>query len=200
MPTDDLEYISDPQRVRALTHPIRLRLIDYLGKVADATATECAESVGESVASCSFHLRMLAKYGFIDRAPSRGREKPWRLVARSQSTRPDFDDTESVQAVAALAVTHLEYQIGLMRTWLERDAHRVEPEWANATTQTSSSMWLTRDELAEISQTIITFSDRFAGRWENPSERPEGSRPVRLFATTFLDPASETSTDESESR
>lgn len=196
MAADDREYISDPQRVRALTHPIRLRLIDYLGKVSDATATECAEHIGESVASCSFHLRMLAKYRFIERAASRGREKPWRLVTRSQSTQPDFDDTESIQAVAALAVTHLEYQTGLMRTWLEHYAYRVEPEWVGATTQTSASMWLTREELAEVSRTIMNFGDRFSGRWENPSERPEGSRPVRLFAMTFLDPESESHTDQ----
>lgn len=197
MPSDDREYISDPQRVRAMTHPIRLRLIDYLGTVADATATECAEHVGESVASCSFHLRMLAKYGFIERAPSRGREKPWRLVERSQSAQPDFDDSESVQAVSALAVTHLEYQTGLMRTWLERNAHRMEPEWIGATTQTSSSMWLTREELAEVGETIMGIADRYAGRWEDPSKRPEGSRPVRMFAMTFLDPDADPSTGQS---
>lgn len=197
MPRDDHEYISDPQRVRAMTHPIRLRLIDFLGTVADATATECAEHVGESVASCSFHLRMLAKYGFIERASARGREKPWRLVSRTQSTQPDFDDKESVQAVAALAATYLEYQTGLMHTWLERDAHRVEPEWAGATTQTGASMWLTREELADVSRTITEIADRYAGRWEDPHERPEGSRPVRMFAMTFLDPGAYPSTDKS---
>lgn len=195
MQSDDRDHISDPQRVRAMTHPIRLRLLDYLGTVSDATATDCAEHVGESVASCSFHLRMLAKYGFIERAPSRGREKPWRLVGRTRSTQPDFDDPESVQAVSALAVTYLEYQAGLMRTWLERDAHRVEPAWAGATAQTGASMWLTREELAEISETITSIADRFEGRWQDPSARPEGSRPVRLYAMTFLDPESASRAD-----
>lgn len=186
MPTKDHDEISDPQRVRAMTHPIRLRLLDYLGTVPEATATECADHVGESVASCSFHLRMLAKYGFIERADARGREKPWRLVARGLTTQPDYDDPESVQAASALGLTHLEYQTGLMRGWLER-AHREDQDWAQATVQASSSLWLTRDELAEVSRTITEIADRFRGRWEDPTKRPQGSRPVRMFATTFLD-------------
>src|SRR5699024_5007521 len=128
MADDQIDNISDPQRVRAMTHPTRLRLMDYLGTVPDATATECADHVGESVASCSFHLRMLAKYGFIERVPSRGREKPWRLISRSRSARPDFEDRDSVQAVAAFSLTHLEHQVGLMRDWLQYQVHHEDPE------------------------------------------------------------------------
>ena len=71
--------ITDPQRIRALTHPLRLELMDVLAEEGAATATRCAELTGESVASCSFHLRMLAKYGYIEPAERTGREKPWRL-------------------------------------------------------------------------------------------------------------------------
>lgn len=184
MSNEHYDQISDPQRVRAMTHPIRLRLLDYLGTVTEATATECAEHVGESVASCSFHLRMLAKYDFIERAPSRGREKPWRLIARSRTAQADFDVPESVQATSALGLAFLEFQAGLMRDWLER-AHRTEPEWALATTQASSHLWMSRDEMAEVSEAIVALSDRFAGRWEDPSLRPPGARPVRVFAMVF---------------
>ena len=57
--------ISEPERVRALAHPLRLALLDFLEDGGEATATRCAEATGESVASCSFHLRILAKYGFM---------------------------------------------------------------------------------------------------------------------------------------
>lgn len=199
MPTDDRhDVFSDPQRVRAMAHPTRLRLIDFLGTVSEATATECAEHVGESVASCSFHLRMLAKYGFIERAPARGREKPWRLISRTQSATPDLDNPESIQALSALGLTYLDHQVGLMRAWIERGARRVEPEWLLATTQTGSSMWLTREELAEVSDTIQGIAARFAGRWEDPSTRPPGSRPIRMFAMTFPDPDTTTTGEPAE--
>ena len=35
--------------------------------------------LGESPANCAFHLRTLAKYGFVEEAGGgRGRERPWR--------------------------------------------------------------------------------------------------------------------------
>src|SRR5687767_497769 len=69
---------SDPERMRALAHPLRLALLQYLDDVGEATATQCARHTGESVANCSFHLRLLARYGFVEPAEQRGRERPWR--------------------------------------------------------------------------------------------------------------------------
>jgi DNA-binding transcriptional ArsR family regulator len=60
--------IHDPAHIKALAHPIRLALLDFLGSVPQATATQCAEAIKESVASCSFHLRTLAKHGYIEQA------------------------------------------------------------------------------------------------------------------------------------
>ncbi len=46
------------------------------------TATQAALAIGESVPSCSFHLRQLAKYGLVELADGgRGREKPWQATA-----------------------------------------------------------------------------------------------------------------------
>ena len=53
----------DALTLRALTHPLRWKLLDLIGSELSATATRCAEVLGESVASCSYHLGILAKYG-----------------------------------------------------------------------------------------------------------------------------------------
>lgn len=80
--------LADPQVLRALAHPIRLRILDVLrdqGSSA-ATATELSAVIGESVASCSYHLRILAKYGFVRPAEPRvGREKPWAPVSMTMN-------------------------------------------------------------------------------------------------------------------
>src|ERR1700751_802009 len=68
--------------MRALAHPTRLALLDHLHTVDQATATECGEAVGDSPSSCSYHLRALAKWGFVvegKRGP--GREPPGRAAA-----------------------------------------------------------------------------------------------------------------------
>jgi predicted ArsR family transcriptional regulator len=179
---------TDPERIRALSHPLRLVLLDLLNDEGDATATRCAELTGESVPSCSFHLRMLAKYGYVEPAERRGREKPWRLTARRREVRPDAGDPASVRAVETLATLTVEQEAARIRDWLATAT--AEPaEWLDAITVARSSFWATAEELAEFGRDLRALSDRFAGRWTDPSLRPPGSRPARLFAVANPDPA-----------
>src|SRR5277367_3787539 len=68
--------------MRALAHPTRLALLDHLHAAGEATATECSEFVGDSPSSCSYHLRSLANWGFVEEGEHRpGRERPWRATA-----------------------------------------------------------------------------------------------------------------------
>ncbi len=76
--------LQEPRAMRALAHPVRIALLDYLNLVGPATATQCAAVVGESPSACSYHLRTLAKWGFIEATgDGRGREHPWRLTAHA---------------------------------------------------------------------------------------------------------------------
>jgi hypothetical protein len=179
-------HITDPQRIRALTHPLRLELMDVLGEEGAATATRCAELTGESVASCSFHLRMLAKYGYIEPAERSGREKPWRLVSRSRNLRPDVEDPASIRAAEAIAQLYVEHEVERIRTALARMPDEP-PEWIDAVAVTGSGFWATAEELTELSESLQHLSDRFAGRGEDPSKRPPGARPIRLLAITAID-------------
>ncbi|MDQ1293917.1 MAG: hypothetical protein QG608_1799 [Actinomycetota bacterium] len=79
-----LAEITDVRVIRALAHPTRLALMDALAVSGPLTATEASGLVGGTPSSCSFHLRQLAKYGFVEEAPERrGRNRPWRLVRLS---------------------------------------------------------------------------------------------------------------------
>ncbi|MCK0111601.1 winged helix-turn-helix domain-containing protein [Ornithinimicrobium sp. F0845] len=186
MPHPD-QRISDPERIRALAHPVRLELLDFLGTVEDATATQCAEHTGESVASCSFHLRMLAKYGYIERAESRGREKPWRVVAGGYDLRPGADQPGSVTAVAEVAALHVLRETERVRAYLA-DLSSETLDWMNASTVTSGSFWATAEETAQYSEDLRRLNERFAGRSDDPALRPEGARQVRMFAAVNPDP------------
>lgn len=179
--------ISDPERIRALAHPVRLELLDYLGDVEDATATQCAEHIGESVASCSFHLRTLHKHGFIERADSRGREKPWRIVKGGYDLRPQQALPGSSFAVAEVASLHLTREAERIHAFLAQ-LDREPQEWTEAVTVTSSSFWATAEEAARLSADLRQLSDRFAGRSDDPSLRPEGARQMRLFGAVNPDP------------
>jgi DNA-binding transcriptional ArsR family regulator len=174
--------IKDPERVRALAHPIRLALLDLLETAGERTATQCAEAIDESVASCSFHLRILAKYGFVEPGERRGREKPWRSVSRSRTTSPDFDDPASLRAVGALAELTLLRETERVRDFLA-NIHRLPPEFRDSVGLLKSSFWATSEELNDLSRKLQDLMEQFRDRWEQPELRPEGARRATLFAT-----------------
>jgi len=99
-----LRQVQDAQLLRAMAHPLRLRLIGALRKDGPATASELARRLGESSGSTSYHLRQLERYGFIedDRERNGGRERPWRAVDEGMEWTLDTDDAGLVEANRAL--------------------------------------------------------------------------------------------------
>src|SRR5262245_56618800 len=96
--------LTDPRAMRAYAHPTRLALVGLLRREGPRTATQAAEAIGESVASCSFHLRQLAKYALVEEVEGQhGRAKPWRATAIFTTWRADSADAET-----SAAATHLD--------------------------------------------------------------------------------------------
>src|SRR3984885_1511212 len=94
--------LTDPRALRAMAHPIRLSLIGLLRREGPLTATQAGELIGESSASCSFHLRQLAKYGLVEEAGGgHGRERPWRATTMFTGW-PDVAEDPKVDAAADL--------------------------------------------------------------------------------------------------
>jgi hypothetical protein len=178
----------DPKALRALAHPLRWKLIDLLGAELTATATRCAEVLGESVASCAYHLGILAKYGYIEAVPDRpGREKPWRLTSVEQNLMPPDLDAEGALAAEAAGEAFLDHELARMKDRLRRVG--LEPEeWRAASRASGASTWMTAAELQEVSEQLTELLLRHAGRAEDPAARPAGARLVRLFAATSVAP------------
>src|SRR5215469_3313561 len=97
--------VDDAPTLRALAHPIRLALLEALGRREPLNATEAAEIIGESPSACSFHFRMLAKYGLVeDAGGSTGRRRPWRRASPAGFTFPAVsDDAQAGLAADALS-------------------------------------------------------------------------------------------------
>ena len=106
--------LTDARAMRALAHPVRLSLIDMLGYHESPTATQASDLIGESPTNCAFHLRTLAKYGFLrEAATDSRRERPWTLVHRGVRISQHQDDPQAALAARALARTMLD-------RWLDR--------------------------------------------------------------------------------
>jgi hypothetical protein len=178
----------DPKKLRALAHPIRWKLIDLLESEREATATRCAEVLGESEASCSYHLGILGKYGYIERVPGRlGKEKPWRLVSGSQDLLPPGLDTEGTLAAEAAVEVFLDHELTRLKDRARR--HGLEPaEWREASRVIGATTWMTAAELHEISDQLTRLVTMHEERAADPAARPPGAREVRLFVAATAAP------------
>ncbi|GIH20123.1 ArsR/SmtB family transcription factor [Rugosimonospora africana] len=178
----------DATALRALAHPLRWKLIDLIGRDQTATATQCARELGESVASCSYHLNLLAKYGFVEQAPGgAGREKPWRLTSFEQDLSGEGLGADGRLAARAAAEVFLDHELGRLKERLRR--HDDEPrEWRDATTFGGVSTFMTADELREVTRALGEIAQRHAGRATDRGTVPPGAREVRVFVATSVTP------------
>lgn len=183
------QHISDPARMRALAHPVRLDLLSHLDDVGEATATECAAHLGQTVANCSFHLRTLAKAGLVEPAPRRGRERPWRAVARERSFASDATDAAGLRAVAELGEVQVRREAERFVAHLRQSADVVQqdPDLVRLTQAMQAAFWATPDEATALIAELTALTERFAGRSADPARRPAGARLMRLFATANPD-------------
>lgn len=179
--------ITDPKALRALSHPFRWKLINLLTEQGPSTATQCSAKLGESVASCSYHLNMLAKYGFVAEVEGPGRQKPWRIVKRHQMISAEGLDDEGALAAEAAEMAYLDQEFERIREYARQHEH-LSDEWRDHYGVVSSTSFMTREELREVQREIRALLDRFDARVENPELRPEGARAVRFFVSTTVSP------------
>src|SRR5215469_1755337 len=173
-----VKRMTDPRALRALAHPLRLSLLGALRAEGPLTATRAGELLGQSSASCSFHLRQLAKYGLVEEAGGgRGRERPWRATAMFTDVPSVTDSPELAAASGLFRSLVAERYYEQMVSWLE--ARPDEPaEWQQAALFGDVFLYLTAAELAELGEQVDLLLDRYADRVTRPELRPPGARLV----------------------
>lgn len=86
--------IDRPEQLKALGHPLRVRVLEMLGgdEKWQLTNRELAQALAVDPGHLHFHVRMLLRAGLIELAPGsgKGREKPYRAVARMFRVAPDL--------------------------------------------------------------------------------------------------------------
>jgi Helix-turn-helix domain len=179
--------LTDPKAIRALAHPVRWALLEALGQAGTLTATQASEMLEESPANCAFHLRTLAKYGFVEEAGGgKGRERPWRQTYDRVSWRSRAEDPQASQAAEALD-----------QVWLERSMSRARhsltsttrwPEGLeNALGATTTRLYVTAEEadqlytdIQQAFQRLLGPQNRFRAR-RDPKLRPADAIPVEFI-------------------
>jgi len=182
--SDEPRTLTDPQSLRALGHPVRLALLEAL-LAGPLTATQAGELIGESPTTCSFHLRQLARYGFVEEAGGGpGRTRPWRLTHTGWRAPAQPGNADFTRAVQALDHVMLDRLYGRIRRFV--DAAATYPaDWQRAATGETTYLHLTADELHELLEEHRSVNERFRKRWsernDHPDRRPDGARPVEIL-------------------
>ncbi|MDI5977483.1 ArsR/SmtB family transcription factor [Amycolatopsis magusensis] len=186
--------VRDVELLKALAHPLRSALLNYLMAVGPRTASECAVAVDSSASNCSWHLRQLAEFGLVERAESGdGRERPWRVkhvgldfgeLADEPSARSAqlADEPSARSAQLAVFGTRLREEEELTQRYLDT-AERSEPEWLDASSINFYGLRVTAAELAELVTAVDALIRPYVGTIRQ--DAPADARPVHVSLRAF---------------
>ena len=178
----------DAAALKGLAHPLRVDILDSLTMAGPATASLLAERLSESSGATSYHLRQLARHGYVEDDPERGtgRERWWRVVPggvtlAATEMRGDRGAMESTLMVARQFADQRARHID---NFLRLGESTLGSEWVDSSVLSSATIELTQQEMADLSAAVQAFIaeqvDPMRGR-----DLPEGTRTVALHAHVF---------------
>ena len=172
----DDEVRPDATTLRGLAHPLRVRILNLLREAGPATATTLAERLGQSTGATSYHLRILATYGFVVDDPGRnvGRERWWKAAHRS--TRFDTVDLPPAEAEGYLRAVAGYYADRVDRFFDEMAS--LPAGWVDPFTVSDWALRLTVDEARELNEAVFALAERY--RRYDDEDAPDGAERVVL--------------------
>jgi DNA-binding transcriptional ArsR family regulator len=168
------------EEMKALAHPLRQRILFHLAFAGSASSTSLARDFGESTGATSYHLRQLARFGFIeeDRERAHGRERWWRIVPLDLRASPDEREGELLSG--ELRRMNLERDRALVDRYVV-GRHRFG-ELAEAAMFSGSALHLSESELRGFTEEYVTLVKRW---WREPEKRSAGAVPIAVLFYAF---------------
>jgi len=194
--------LHDPEVLKAFAQPFRQRLYRLLAQVGPATVGMLAKHLGGADPGLvSYHLRELARRGFVEDAPELARdrrERWWRLVPGPTTwSWRDFTTPEG-RAIASTAKTQMVIDEFERLRHYEQTRETWDESWQEAAVSSDSFLYLSPAELsqlsAEIQEMVVRWAahsrqaraDEHAAGGESAAEA-SGRQPVFLFLHAFPD-------------
>jgi DNA-binding transcriptional ArsR family regulator len=183
-PRAGLRKISGVPELRALAHPVRIALLELIGIEGPLTATEAARIIGGTPANAAYHLRTLAKHGYVEAAEGGvGRERPWKLSSVGMSFDGEDSDPAVSSAIDVLGEVFIERWIHRVRYFRE---HRQEypVEVRELCGSSEFVLYGTQAEMQETQNDLMRLLGRFKDRMTDPASRPEGAHAYEFIVST----------------
>lgn len=149
-PQDVLE-IERPEQLKALGHPLRLKVLQVLGDAEKPlTNRELAARLSVDPGHLHFHVRMLHRAGLIELAAAAGREKPYKPVAKHFKVGPEIRASGLASELQSAQLREL--QRGF-------DRHAAEGEFRSAQVHTKLDADTVRKLLNELVEKLTSLED-----------------------------------------
>ncbi|PRY44030.1 ArsR/SmtB family transcription factor [Umezawaea tangerina] len=179
------EEIADPATLKALAHPLRRRILAELRR-APASSTTLAAALGQNTGSTSYHLRELAKHGFIEDEPAlgKGKERWWRVVPRD--LRFPLRSEQSPELAAVLDGLREQQFAEDLESWARFQEKSPEMgDWADAVPFSRGAIIVTRAELEAFFEDYMALLKRHR---RAPEDTPADARRLLVRFIAFPDP------------
>ncbi|MEV4533946.1 helix-turn-helix domain-containing protein [Asanoa sp. NPDC049518] len=172
------EVHVDTTTLRGLAHPLRVRILGLLRESGPATATMLAERLGQSSGATSYHLRILATYGFVVDDPERnvGRERWWKAAHRTTRLQidPELPSPEAEGYLRAVAAQYADQTVRFLD-----EMASLPPRWRDPFTISDWRLRLTQAEAMELNEAIFALAESY--RRDDPDvEHPDDAEKVML--------------------
>lgn len=177
----------DLESVKVLAHPLRVQLLEALTTFGPHTASGLADRLGESSGATSYHLRQLAKHGFVIEVEGRGtgRERWWDRPPVGLDLNVTNFDPSSPERAAAEAISRQwdRSRAATLEDFTSRGASEIEKPWYDASAINTLNVRLTIDQLAALVAEVEAITERYAALYKK--QGVPGTRPVQVQFSAF---------------
>lgn len=177
----------DLESVKVLAHPLRVQLLEAITTFGADTASGLAERLGESSGATSYHLRQLAKHGFVVEVEGRGsgRERWWDRPPIGLNLNVTDFDARSPERAAAEAISRQwdRSRAALLDDFTSRGPVEIEKEWYDSSAINHLNVRLTIEQLRELVAEIEAITERYATL--HKKQGVPGTRPVQIHFNAF---------------
>lgn len=183
-----IDHVLSTAALKALAHPLRIRIYDELSAFGPLTASGLGERLGESSGAMSYHLRQLESAGLVreDTSRGKGRERWWERTPGSVAIPETRLLTPgSAERLAAKLVEDewIRAREQNYRDFVNDGEQVFGDEWLEVATSDTINLRLTHEQLAELVAEIDAVFLEFGARYKRTPT--PGSRPVQIHLNAF---------------
>ena len=160
----------DAPALKALAHPMRVQILQILRMQKRASVTSLARELGETTGATSYHLRQLARHGFVEefddaevgeRRP--GRQQRWWRMAVDQVHMTGFDflaDEDTREAAGFLLREYHAERSRRLANWFAT-ATRWPKTWQRASSDLDAGLELNATQTRALADELAAVVEKY---------------------------------------